>query len=66
MYVFSSCAVPAPDVRYYLQLELDQPRQMLRPARNSKCCFKNGVEMLLLYMECFDAHVGVIVANLPH
>lgn len=30
------CKVPAPDVRYYLQLELDQPRQMLRPAGHSE------------------------------
>lgn len=30
------CKVPAPDVRYYLQPELDQPRQMLRPAGHSE------------------------------
>lgn len=42
VFPFFCCVVPAPDVRYYLQLELDQPRQMLRPASHSKnkCHFK--------------------------
>lgn len=36
VFPFFCCVVPAPDVRYCLQLELDQPRQVLRPARHSK------------------------------
>lgn len=35
-FAFFCCVVSAPDVRYYLQLELDQPRQMLWPSRHRK------------------------------
>lgn len=37
-----TCVVPAPDVWYHLQPELDQPGQMLRPALHCKSnsCFK--------------------------